>query len=326
MADLTTRYLGLELRNPLIVGSCTHTINPARVQALAEQGAGAVVLKSIFEEQIMAEVESMMEALEEDTQAYDYVRADLPMQLGPQTYLERIREIKGLVDIPIIASINCVSPQRWAEFGKKVEAAGADAIELNIYDIPDNPEMPGSDVEQRHVATAAALKKTVGIPLAVKIGPFYSSILNFARRLVESGIDGIVLFNRFFQPDINVDTLRLESRVSFSRSDDILLPLRWVAILRDQVPCSLSLTTGVHDSRDAVKAILAGADTVQICSALYKQKDNLFREMLDGLADWMDEKDFAGVSDFRGLLREQEPASRRGFCRGQYVRTLVGLE
>jgi len=326
MANLTTSYLGIELRNPLIVGSCTHTINPARVRALAEQGAGAVVLKSIFEEQIRAEVESMVEALEEDTRAYEYLRADLPMQLGPQTYLERIREIRKLVEIPIIASINCVSPKRWVEFGKKVEAAGADAIELNIYDIPDNPETPGSDVEQRHIATAAALKKTVGIPVAVKIGPFYSSVLNFAQRLAESDVDGIVLFNRFFQPDINIDTLRLESRVNFSRPDDILLPLRWIAILRDQVSCSLSLTSGVHDAAGMVKALLAGADTVQICSALYKQKNNLLGEMLDGLAEWMDAKGYAAISDFRGLLREKDPTSRRGFCRGQYVRTLVGLE
>lgn len=326
MADLSTKLMGLDLRNPVIVASSGLTGSLDRLKACEEAGAGAVVLKSIFEEQIRAEVESMVEALEEDTRAYEYLRADLPMQLGPQTYLERIREIRKLVEIPIIASINCVSPKRWVEFGKKVEAAGADAIELNIYDIPDNPETPGSDVEQRHIATAAALKKTVGIPVAVKIGPFYSSVLNFAQRLAESDVDGIVLFNRFFQPDINIDTLRLESRVNFSRPDDILLPLRWIAILRDQVSCSLSLTSGVHDAAGMVKALLAGADTVQICSALYKQKNNLLGEMLDGLAEWMDAKGYAAISDFRGLLREKDPTSRRGFCRGQYVRTLVGLE
>ena len=328
MADLSTRYLGMDLRNPLIVGSCTHTISPARVQALAEQGAGAVVLKSIFEEQILSEVESMVEALEQQPQgeAYDYLRADLPMQLGPQTYLDRIREIKDTVDIPVIASINCVSPRRWVDFGKKVEAAGADAIELNIYDIPDNPETAGSDVEQRHVATAATLKQAVNIPVAVKIGPFYSSLLNFARRLAESEVDAIVLFNRFFQPDINTDTLRLESRVNFSRPDDILLPLRWLAILRDQVSCDLSLTTGVHDAVAMIKALLAGADTVQVCSVLYQHKDHVLREILDGVAAWMTGKGYTSIADFRGLLKEENPASRRGFCRTQYVRTLVGLE
>jgi len=328
MADLSTRYLGLELPNPLIVGSCTHTISPARVEALAEQGAGAVVLKSIFEEQIVAEVESMVEALEQDAQgeAYEYLRADLPMQLGPQAYLDKIREIKSRVDIPVIASINCVSPRRWVDFGKKVEAAGADAIELNIYDIPDDAETAGSDVEQRHVATAAALKQAVAIPIAVKIGPFYSSILNFARRIAESGVDGIVLFNRFFQPDINTETLRLESRVNFSRPEDILLPLRWTAILRGQVSCDLSLTTGVHNADGVIKALLAGADTVQVCSALYQKNDNLLREMLEGIAEWMADKEYGTISDFRGLLREEDPGARRGFCRVQYVRTLVGLE
>jgi len=328
MADLSTDYMGLKLRNPIVVGSSTHTIRLDSVRALVDAGAGAVVLKSIFEEQIRVDVAGMYADLEGSMhpEAYDYLRADLPMRIGPETYLDRIRETKRTVDVPVIASINCVGAAEWVAFARKIQAAGADGLELNVYDIPDSPDVTGEAVERRHLDLVARIKAEVEIPVAAKIGPFYSSILNFAQRLSDLGVGAVVMFNRFFQPDIDVEKLELKSDVNLSRPEDMRLPLRWVAIVRDAVKCDLALTTGVHDAEGAVKAILAGADTVQVCSVLYKKGPAGLVEIIDGIGEWMDRKGYASVSDFRGLLRETDLTDNKGFERAQYLKAFVGLE
>ena len=328
MADLATTYMGLKLKNPVIVGSSTHTITPESVKPLEEAGAAAVVLKSIFEEQIRADVADVYEDLDGrmHPEAYQYLTADLPMQIGPRKYLDRLREIKAAVAIPVIASINCVTPARWTDFAGDIQAAGADAIELNVYDIPDDPDTPGADVERRHLELLKAVKEVVKIPVAVKIGPYYSSLLDFARALARVGADAIVMFNRFFQPDIDVEAVALKSSVNLSRPQDIRLPLRWVAMIRDQVSCDLSLTTGVHDWQGAVKAILAGANTVQVCSVLYLHGVGHLATIIEGTGEWMEKKGHAKVADFRGLLREKDLTDNQGFERAQYLKAFVGLE
>ncbi len=328
MPDLKTTYMGLELSNPVIAGSSTHTITADKVKALEAAGVGAVVLKSIFEEQIRSDVSGMVESLHGDqhAEAYEYLRADYPMQIGPEKYLDRVRSIKAVSSIPIIASVNCIDADRWVTFARKIEAAGADAIELNVYDIPQDDETTSADVEQRHLDLVATVAGELNIPIAVKIGPYYSSMANFVQRLAALDIQAIVMFNRFFQPDIDIDTLALKSGINFSRADDIRLPVRWIAMLRNRVACDLSLTGGVHAAEGAIKALLAGANTVQICSVLYKQGNDRIGDILKGLEEWMEAQGFNTLDDFRGKLSEPEEGPQAGFARAQYVKAFVGLE
>ena len=320
--------MGLSLANPIIAGSSTHTITADKVKALEAAGVGAVVLKSIFEEQIRADVSDMVDSLQGDqhAEAYEYLRADYPMQIGPEKYLERVRNIKAAVGIPVIASVNCIDGDRWVTFARKIEAAGADGIELNVYDIPQEASVTSADIEQRHLDLVAAVTEELNIPVAVKIGPYYSSIPNFVDRLSALDIQAIVMFNRFFQPDINIDEMALKSGINFSRADDICLPVRWVAMLRNRVSCDLSLTGGVHAAEGAIKALLAGANTVQVCSVLYKHGNARIGEILAGIEAWMDAKCFNTIDDFRGKLSEPEEGPQAGFARAQYVKAFVGME
>jgi dihydroorotate dehydrogenase (fumarate) len=328
MPDLKTSYMGLSLSNPIIAGSSTQTITVERVKALEAAGVGAVVLKSVFEEQIRADVADMVDSLQGDqhAEAYEYLRADYPMQIGPEKYLERIRDIKAAVSIPVIASVNCIDADRWIAFARKIEAAGADGIELNIYDVPQDGTLLAADVEERHLALVAAVSKELTIPVAVKIGPYYSSISNFVERLAALDIKAIVMFNRFFQPDIDIEAMALKSGINFSRPDDIRLPVRWIAMLRNRVDCDLSLTSGVHDAEGAIKALLAGANTVQICSVLYKEGNARIGEITKGLTEWMASKQFNTLDDFRGKLSEPAAGVKDGFARAQYVKAFMGME
>lgn len=325
MPDLSVNYMGMKLANPVIVASSTHTIDPENVRKLAADGVGAVVLKSIFEEQIRAEMKDVYAALERDMhpEAAEYLRADLPMRIGPSKYLERVAEIKRVAGIPVIASINCTAADKWVSFAGSVAAAGADALEINVYDIPDDAATTGAVIEERHLALVKAVRAEIGIPLAVKIGPFYSSITNFVRRLSLAGADAVVMFNRFFQPDIDVDRLALKGEIGRSTAADIRLPLRWIALVRRHVSCALSLTTGVHDAEGVVKALLAGADTAQICSVLYRD-GNAVPGIVSGVAHWMERNGFSSVADFRGRLASDDAGN--GFDRAQYMKSFVGLE
>jgi dihydroorotate dehydrogenase (fumarate) len=328
MPNLNTSYMGLSLANPLVAGSSTHTITADRVKALEDAGIGAVVLKSIFEEQIRSDVSGMVDSLRDDphAEAYEYLRADYPMQVGPEKYLDRVREIKAAASIPIIASVNCIDGDRWVSFARKIESAGADGIELNVYDVPQDAEVVAADVEQRHLDLVSAVASELSIPVAVKIGPYYSSISNFVVRLAALDIEAIVMFNRFFQPDIDIDGMALKSGINFSRSEDIRLAVRWIAMLRNRVTRDLALTGGVHDAEGAIKALLAGANVVQICSVLYQQGNECVPEILKGIREWMAAKQFATIDDFRGKLSEPEDGESAGFARAQYVKAFVGLE
>jgi dihydroorotate dehydrogenase (fumarate) len=328
MADLTATYMGLSLQNPLIVGSSSLTMTQDGVKAVEEAGAGAVVLKSIFEEQIRLEVGGEYDQLDTrmHAEAYEYLRADLPMRMGPEKYVERLEAIKAAVRIPVFASVNCVTAEEWTAFARQLEAAGADGLELNVYDIPSAPDQSGADVEERHTAIVKAVKLAVSIPVAVKIGCFYSSLPAFVCKLQNAGADAVVLFNRFFQPDIDIDTIALKSTVHFSRAEDLLMPLRWTALLRRNLSCDLALSGGIHDAAGLIKAVLAGANVAQVCSVVYQEGAGVVSRLLRGLESWMDEKGFASLADVRGRLSTTGTGEPSGFERAQYIKTLTGVE
>ena len=326
MQNLDVRYMGLELSSPLVVASSPFTGNVEDIRALAEAGVGAVVLRSIFEEQIRADVQDMEDALttEQHAEVYDYLRADLPMQIGPERYLQLIRDAKQAVGIPVIASINCVTPGQWPAFARKVEVAGADALELNVYDIPTSSAESGSAIEKRHIDMVRAVCALVKIPVSVKLGSQYSAIPHFVKQLDACGVKAVVLFNRFFQPQIDLEGLRVKKGVNLSHAGDAGVAIRWLAILRSQVACDLAMTTGVHASGDVLRGILAGANVAQLCSALYS-KDGfaVVARMHEEMRSWMASKDYTSVDAFRGLLSEPADGPSRGFTRAQYVTTLL---
>lgn len=326
MTDLSTNYLGLPLKNPLMAAASPWTAEVDSARELEAAGVAALVMRSIFEEQIRSDVADMYAALEYDLhpEALEYLRADLPMQMGSEDYLERLAAIKSAVDIPVIASINCINPDRWLQFARQVEAAGADALELNLYDIPDSSAVSGTSIEARHIELVETVVREVTLPVAVKIAPFYSALMNMAGKFVAAGARGLVLFNRFLQPDIDIEEMTLAEKTNYSRPGDMLLPLRWVALLRDQVECSLALGGGVHDAESLIKALLAGADGVQICSVLFlRPPGEAVPELLEGLEKWMTEKRFETLDAFRGRLSERNLSDRAGFERVHYVRTLL---
>ena len=329
MPDLSTTYMGLALSNPLMVGSSTLTGTPAKARALEEAGVGAVVLGSIFEEQIREEVVDMVAVLENEQspEAYDYLRADFPMQMGPERYLDRIRETKAAVRIPVIASLNCTTRDHWVSYARKIEIAGADALELNVYDIPHDPQETSSEVEDRHLGLVQAITDLLTIPVSVKIGPFYTSLANFLQRLTALDVKAVVLFNRFFQPVIDVQAMKLRPGMNFSRPQDNGMPVRWIALLRRQIACDIAMTTGVHDAEGVLKGLLAGANAVQVCSALYEnQAAAVIGDMLRGIARWMTERNFGRIGEFQGQLAESVTGEARGFARAQYVESFLRLE
>lgn len=329
MPDLKSTYMGLELPSPLMAGSSSITGKARRLKALEDAGAGAVVLGSIFEEQVRADVSDMIAVLEtqDNPEAYDYIRADYPMQIGPATYLDTIREAKSLLGIPVIASLNCTTRDHWISYARKIEQAGADGLELNVYDIPHNPDEDAAAVETRHLDLVAGVSGELRIPVAVKLGPQYTSPVNFIRRLTALDVQAVVLFNRFFQPVIDIEKLSLKSGLNLSRAEDSGLPVRWIALLRGHVACDIAMTTGVHGAEEAIKGLLAGANAVQVCSALYTPAGvGVLGDMLKGLVAWMERHGFDRIADFRGKLAEPVEGAGRGFARAQYVKGLLGRQ
>jgi len=327
MPDLSTTYMGLKLDSPLMAGSSTITGSVRKLEALEAAGAGAVVLGSIFEEQVRAEVRDMVAVLEtqDNPEAYDYIRADYPMQIGPEKYLDTIRQARDRVRIPVIASLNCTTRDHWISYAKKIEQAGADALELNVYDIPQNPDEDAAAVEERHLNLVAGVSGEVRIPVAVKLGPQYTSPVNFIKRLTALDVQAVVLFNRFFQPVIDIEKLSLKSGLNLSRAEDSGLPVRWIALLRGHIACDIAMTTGVHGAEEAIKGLLAGANAVQVCSALYTPAGvGVIGDMLKGMEAWMARHGFNGIEDFRGRLAEPAEGAGRGFARAQYVKDLLG--
>ena len=327
MADLKTIYMGIELRNPLIVASCSLVNSVEGVQRCADAGAGAVVLKSLFEEQIEADTREIQKHvwLAGHTEAYDYVR-QIGIQTGEQDYLNLVERTKKVVSIPVIASLNCITPQWWTDYAKRLENSGVDGIELNMAILPSDPKHSSNEIEKVYYDILEGVSRNVGIPIAVKIGPYFTSLASVGSELCSRGASALVLFNRFYQLDINVDKLTLVPGYHFSTPEEINVSLRWISLLAGRIECDLSATTGVHDALGVAKQLLAGATTVQVCSTLYKHGIGHLSTILSNLESWMKKHQFESISQFRGKLSQRDSDKPELYERLQYVKSLVGIE
>jgi dihydroorotate dehydrogenase (fumarate) len=324
MADLATTYLGLSLPSPIVLASSSLSNRIDNFQLAESNGAGAVVLRSLFEEQI--------EALESEREAALAVGADstpeaqsfFPAQrVGPAEYLQLVARAKRAVKIPVIGSLNCVAPGSWSEYARQIGEAGADALEVNLYAVQADPSVTASEVEARHEEIVQSILDVVRIPVAVKLSPFYTALANVVARLEARGTKGFVLFNRFLQPDISLERMTLQNVMPLSQPFEALLPLRWIALLHGRVRGDLAATSGVHDASGVVKQILAGAAVVQVASSLVKNGVPHLGKLRDGLEDWMDRRGFSAVEDFRGTLSQRVVRDPGAFERAQYVHLLL---
>jgi dihydroorotate dehydrogenase (fumarate) len=326
MADLNTTYMGLSLKNPVVPSASPLSRDVADIKAMEDAGAAAVVLYSLFEEQIGLEADDLGHVLNQGAQsladASSYFPARYEYTRDPDAYVEHVRKAKETVDIPIIASMNGISKGGWLDYSKQIEEAGADGLELNIYFIPTTSRLFGLDVETLHLDILKSVKKQVSIPVAVKLSPFFSALPNFADRLADAGADGLVLFNRFYQPDIDVEGQQVVSNITLSTPAEMRLPLRWIAILYDQIETSLALSTGVHSADDVLKAIMAGADVANVCSVLLKEGVGKITELVQEIGERMDEKGIESVEALKGKLSLGMYVEPWAFERSSYLKLL----
>ncbi len=324
--DLATDYMGLGLRNPLVASASPLSQTVDGVRRLADSGVGAVVFFSLFEEQLRREALAYARLVEAGTESFaeslSYLPASADDEVGPRRYLSLIERSAEAVDIPLIASINGSTPGGWVEYAHAMQEAGASAIELNIYYVPGDGHVAGRDVEQRHLDILARVKTAVSVPVAVKLSPQFSSPGEMALRLDQAGADALVLFNRFLQPDIDVDTLAVTPTIDLSSPVEARLPRTWIALLRGRVRAALAATTGVETSDDVVKYLLAGADVVMTASALLRHGPAHAATLLDGLADWMTRKGYTSIGQLRGLLAVPAEADQAAYERAGYVAAL----
>jgi dihydroorotate dehydrogenase (fumarate) len=326
--DLTTQYLGLELANPLVASASPLTGSIDTLLELQEAGIAAVVLPSLFEEQIEHDAMSFNDTLDFGGDASGEVFGGYfpeldSYNLGPDHYLETLLQAKRELTIPVIASLNGTSPGGWTRYARLIEDAGADALELNIYLIAADAAVAGSEVEDRYLQLVSAVRASVSLPLAVKIGPYFSSPAHMARRLVEAGADGLVLFNRFYQPDIDLDELTIAPNLVLSSPNEMRLVLRWMAILAGRIDASLAATTGVHDAEAVVKLILAGADVAMLASTLLAHGAPHAADLLEGVRTWFSDRDYSSVSQARGSLSQMSSPDPSAFERANYMKTLT---
>ena len=321
--ELATNYMGLELRNPLVASASplSHTVDGVR--RLADAGVGAVVLHSLFEEQLREEAELNARLVDAGTESFaeslSYFPSAVEEEPGPRAHLSLVERAAAAVDVPVIASLNGVTPEGWTDYARLLQDAGAAAIELNIYYLAGDPSTPGRDVEQRYVDVLQRVKDAVTVPVAVKLGPYFSSTGEIVLRLDEAGADALVLFNRFLQPTIDPETLAVVPSVALSGPVDALLPQTWIALLRGGVRCALAATSGVEDSADVARYLLAGADVVMTASALLRHGPAHATVLLDGLSAWMARKGFKSVDELRGMLSVPPGTDAAAYERAGYV-------
>jgi dihydroorotate dehydrogenase (fumarate) len=325
--DLRTTYLGLELENPLVPSASTLSSRIDTLKRLQDAGASAVVMQSLFEEQIEHEELQTHRVLETGAESFTEASSFFPeleeYNTGPDEYLRHIEACKHELQIPVIGSLNGISDGGWVRYATLIEDAGADALELNVYFVAADPNETGEQVEGRYLDLVASVRGSVSLPLAVKIGPFFSSVANMAKRLVVAGADGLVLFNRFVQPDIDLKKLEVEQTLKLSTSEELLLGLRWMAILRGRVDASLAATTGVHTPADAVKLLLAGADVTMMASALFRNGPEHLSRMREGIVAWLDEHEYTSLEQMKGSMSEQNVKDPIAFSRSNYMKMLV---
>ena len=324
--DLTTRYMGLTLRNPLVASASPLSRTVDGVRRLADAGVGAVVLYSLFEEQLRREAAENARLADAGSESFaeslSYFPAAAEEEVGPRHYVSLLERAAAAVDIPVIGSLNGVTPSGWTDYARAMQDAGAAAVELNIYYLPGDPRVSGRDVEQRHVDVLARVKEAVTVPVAIKLSPYFSSTGEMALRLDEAGADALVLFNRFLQPDIDPEALSVAPQVGLSNPAEARLPRTWIALLHGRVRASLAATTGVDTSADIAKYLLAGADVVMTASALLRRGPEHATVLLDGLSDWMARKEFAAVDEVRGMLAVPPGIDETIYERAGYVDAL----
>lgn len=322
MADISVNYMGLDLCSPAIAGSSTLTKDMDNLRKAEDSGAGAVVLKSLFEEEIRQDAGDIDEAYHPE--AYEYMTADAAMVYGSGEYLEYVKKAADTVNIPVIASINCEGSKWWTDFAKNIEEAGADAIELNIAFIPFDADITGQQTEEKYIDVVKSVKEAVGIPVGVKIGPNFSAIPNMVRRLETAGADSVTMFNKYFHMKINTRTLELEPVHTFSSPADAYRVLRWIAITGRQCGIDISATTGVYDEDMFIQYLLAGAKTVQVTSALYKNGFSVISDLNSGLQNWLKNRNMESVSDMQGLAAKKKVKQIQTFERLQYIKIADG--
>jgi dihydroorotate dehydrogenase (fumarate) len=326
VSDLSTTYLGLKLASPLVVSSSPLCEDIGNLRRMEDAGAAAVVLHSLFEEQITLESNGLDRALTAGAGGNPEARSYFPdlrsYNLGPDGYLEHIRKAKKALGIPVIGSINGVTPGSWVEFAREIEEAGADAVELNVYFIPTDPQLTGAEVEQQYCDLVRDVRAAIGIPLAVKVGHQFSAFANMARRLEQAGADALVLFNRFYQPDLDLEDLEVTSSLTLSSPYELLLRLHWVAVLYGRVRADLAVTGGVHGARDVLKAMMAGATVAMTASALLKQGIEHLATIQRDLALWMEKHEYESIRQMRGSLSQRSAANPEAFERANYVKVL----
>lgn len=324
--SLTTNYLGLALKNPIVVSACPLSHNIDSIRRLEDAGASAVVMYSLFEEQITFDSFYIDYYLQRGTNSHAESLTYFPemdqYNVWPDEYMNLIRRAKEAVDIPIIGSLNGVSTGGWTDYAGLIEDAGADALELNVYYVPTSVELSGHEVECIYLDLLSQVKASVSLPIAMKLSPFFSSTANMAKRLVEKGADGLVLFNRFYQPDLDLESLSVTPRLVLSNSNELRLPLRWVAILYGRLNADLAITSGVHTAEDVLKGLMAGAKVTMMASELLQNGVRRIKEILKDMEQWMDEREYASVSQMIGSISQQHCAEPAAFERANYMKTL----
>jgi dihydroorotate dehydrogenase (fumarate) len=328
--DLSTKYLGLQLRTPIAASASPISQEISGIRRLEDAGASAVVLFSLFEEQLRQEGLDLDYHLNAGTESFaestTYFPQSSEFRTGPEGYLNHIVRAKDAVDIPVIASLNGSTLGGWANYAKQIEEAGADAIECNIYYIPTDMNLSSSEVEQTYIDIVREVKISVRIPVAVKVSPFFSNFANMARRLDAGGADGLVLFNRFYQPDIDLEELEIKPNVLLSSPQEMRLPLTWIGILFGRVRASLAATSGAHNAEDVIKLLMAGADVTMMCSALLRNGINHVRHVENGIRQWMEAHEYESVRQMQGSMSQIRCPDPAAFERAQYMRAVKGLQ
>jgi dihydroorotate dehydrogenase (fumarate) len=323
--DLTTKYLGLTLKNPVVVSASPLSENLGNIKKMEQAGAAAVVMHSLFEEQIEregADLDRSLSTGESYAESLSYFPDMGGYKIGPETYLENLAQAKASVKIPIIASLNGASTGGWTRYAKKMQEAGADALELNIYTIPTDPRVNAAEIEQSYCDLVRDVKATVQIPVAVKLCPYFSAMVNMAFQLDQAGADGLVLFNRFYQPDFDLEALEVVPSLQLSTSYELLLRLHWVAVLHGRVRPDLAITGGVHTSYDVLKAMMAGAQVTMMASAILKRGIDYIATVLGELQTWMEEHEYESIQQMKGSMSQKSVADPKSFLRGNYLKVL----
>ncbi|MEW5818474.1 MAG: dihydroorotate dehydrogenase-like protein, partial [Spirochaetota bacterium] len=326
MPDLTTTYLGLRLKNPIIVSSSNLTATVEKVVECENSGAGAVVLKSLFEEQIIADTEEMIKDVDYTVHpdAFDFFRG-MGQNYHTDNYIKLIEDAKARVSIPVIASLNCVTAGKWIKYAENLEKAGADALELNVFILPADVRKSSMEIENIYIDIARKIKRSVKIPVAMKIGFHFSGMAQMLKNLSDEGIDGLVLFNRFYRPDVDIEKLRLRAAKIYSTPQEIALPLQWIALLSGEIFSDFAATTGIHDADGVIKQLLVGAKAVQLCSTFYLNGIGFIKAILTGVENWMERHNFKKIDEFCGKLCQEQSENPEQYERSQYIKALVGI-